>query len=83
MGQTTTNANGPERTIRIGAVEASIFLNSTKEGRTFRNVQIRRRYRDGEQWKLSSSFTLNDLPVLLQVAKLALDWVAQNEATRV
>ena len=73
----------PERVFRIGSISASVFANEADgEGgkRQMRNVNLQRRYRDGDQWKSSTSFALADLPAAMAVLKLALDHVAAQEA---
>jgi len=45
----------PEKVFRIGSVSASVFANEVQEGkRPMRNVNLQKRYRDGEEWKSSS-----------------------------
>lgn len=73
----------PEKVIRIGAISASIFVNAieTESGtRKVRNVNLQRRYRDGDEWKSASSFGLGDLPIAIRVLQLALEHVEANEA---
>jgi len=75
--------NKPEKVIRIGYVSASIFVNEIKtEGgtRTVRNVNLQRRYKDGDEWKSASSFGLGDLPCALRVLQLALEHIETVEA---
>lgn len=73
----------PEHVIRYGAISASVFVNDVETSRgtrSMRNVKLQRRYRDGEEWKTSSSFTLTDLPVAIVVLQQALTYVAGKEA---
>ena len=73
----------PERVFRIGAISASVFVNEVDgEGgkRTVRNVNLQRRYKDGEEWKSSSSFSLSDLPTAIAVLNLAFEHLASQEA---
>ncbi len=75
--------NKPEKVFRIGYVSASIFVNEIKtEGgtRTVRNVNVQRRYKDGNEWKSASSFGLGDLPCALRVLQLALQHMETVEA---
>ena len=73
------NGNKPVKTYRIGSVSCSLFLNQSGE-RQFHSMQIQRRYRDGEDTKFSNSFTLADLPLVIQVSQMALEYVACQEA---
>ena len=80
------SGNAPEKSFRIGALSASVFLNTAKaddggEARSFRSVSLQRRYRDGETWKSTTSFRLTDLPTALTVLQLATDYVTSREAT--
>jgi len=73
----------PEKVIRFGAISASVFANEidTDRGKkTMRNVKIQRRYRSGDEWKTSSSFTLSDLPIAIAVMQHALEHLADKEA---
>ena len=73
----------PEKVFRIGYVSASIFVNEIEtEGgkRTVRNVNVQRRYKDGDEWKSASSFGLGDLPCALRVLQLALQHMETVEA---
>ncbi len=76
-------SNAPEKTFRIGLVSASIFANEVDgDGgkRTILNVNLQRRYRDGDSWKSSTSFGLADIPVALRVLQLAQGYVEDREA---
>ncbi len=73
----------PVKVIRIGYVSGSIFLNEidTEGGRrTIRNVNLQRRYKDGDEWKSSTSFGLADLPNAIRVLQLAQQFVEEAEA---
>ncbi len=73
----------PEKVFRIGYVSASIFVNEIKTEagtRTVRNVNVQRRYKDGNEWKSASSFGLGDLPCALRVLQLALQHMETIEA---
>lgn len=76
----------PEKIFRIGACSAAVFVNAVVRDdsdmpRSFRTVSLQRRYRDGDDWKTATSFTLADLPVAMTVLRLALDYVASREAS--
>ena len=73
----------PEKTIRFGAISAAIFVNEidTDSGsKIIRNVKLQRRYRSGDEWKTSTSFSLVDLPTAIAVLKRALGYVANLES---
>lgn len=74
------NPKTPEKSIRLGNVSASVFLNQAESGRDFRNVVLQRSYRtDSGDLRFVNSFTAADLPVLERVLKLAQDYVEQVE----
>jgi len=75
----------PEKSFRIGSCSASVFVNTSSKAdgeqqRSYRSVSLQRRYRDGDEWKTSTSFALADLPTAIKVLELALDYVASQEA---
>lgn len=75
----------PEKEIRVGEVTAAVFVNTrTSDGREFRSVKLHRRYKDGDDWKSSSSFTgegqINAAIAALQQAR---DYIATRQPTGV
>ncbi len=74
------NPKGPEKSIRLGNVSASVFLNQAESGRDFRSVVFQRSYRtEAGDRRFANSFTASDLPVLERVLKLAQKHVEQLE----
>ncbi len=74
--------NVPEKVVRIGFVSASIFVNQVKTEsgtRDIRNVNLQRRYKDGDEWKSATSFGLADLPNAIRVLQLAQEHVEAAE----
>lgn len=64
----------PEATFRYGNVSASVFVNETESNgqkRQFRSVNVQRSYRDGEETKFTSSFSLSDLPSAIRALEVA------------
>ena len=75
-------ANGKEKPvheIRMGRIKAVIWGNETENGGFRHNVQIRRIYKDGEEWKQTNSFGLGDLPAAIRVLELAQSHVESQE----
>ncbi|MHC4534768.1 MAG: hypothetical protein ACYS6K_12520 [Planctomycetota bacterium] len=61
----------PEKRFRCGPISASIWVEGkTVEGKIvkFHSVSIDKAYKDGDEWKHTSSFAVEDLP---KVALLA------------
>ncbi|MCH8149562.1 MAG: hypothetical protein IH987_16515 [Planctomycetes bacterium] len=73
----------PEKTFRIGACSASVFVNTSKsdDKRSFRVVSLQRRYKDGDEWKTSTRFTQSDLPAAIQVMQSAMEYLIAQEAS--
>ena len=74
-------AKRPIHEIRMGRVRAAIWENDTQNG-TRHNVTFSRLYRDGEQWKDSSSFGRDDLPLLVKVADQVHSWIYQQSQSQ-
>ena len=73
----------PVHTIRFRGISASIFENKTTvDGRevTFRKVSVTRSYKDGDDWKHTTSFGRDDLPVVNLVVQRAYEWILDTEA---
>ncbi|MHB0960890.1 MAG: hypothetical protein ACYC0X_33425 [Pirellulaceae bacterium] len=61
----------PVHEVRLGRIKAVVWENDTQNG-TRHNVTFTRLYKDGDQWKDSTSFGRDDLPLLAKVADMAL-----------
>ena len=60
----------PVHEIRLGRIRAALWENTTEKG-IRHNVTVSRLYKDGEQWKDSTSFGREDLPLVIKVLDLA------------
>ena len=69
--------NKPVHDIRLGAIKAAIWANSTPKG-IRHSVTLTRLYKDAEQWKYSDSFGRDDLPLIEKVADEAFRWICAN-----
>lgn len=71
--------NRPVHEIRLGRIKAAIWKQEGQNGTRF-NVTLGRLYKDGNQWKDSSSFGRDDLPLVAKVADRVHSWIfAQNQ----
>ncbi len=70
-------AKRPVHEIRLGRIKAAIWSNETESG-IRHNVTIARLYKDGDQWKDSTSFGRDDLPLIAKVADMAHTWVYEH-----
>lgn len=72
----------PVHTIQHRGIAVAIWKNDSKNGPLY-NVTFRRRYKQGDEWKDSSSFDEDDLLLLSELAKEAHAWMRQeNRAAR-
>jgi len=67
----------PAHEIRLGRIKATIWENETENG-TRHNVTISRLYKDGDQWKQTTSFGREDLPLVAKVADLVHTWIYEQ-----
>ncbi len=67
----------PVHEVRLGRIKAAIWENETQNGARH-NVTFSRIYRDGEQWKDSTSFGRDDLPLISKVADQAHTWIFEQ-----
>jgi hypothetical protein len=64
----------PVHEVRLGRIKAAIWRNVAQNGYLY-NVTIARLYKDGDQWRDSSSFGRDDLPLVAKVADLVHTWI--------
>ena len=72
----------PEKKFSCGPVSASIWAKSkTVEGEAvkFYSVTITKAYKEGEDWKYTNSFDIEDLPKVALVANEAYKYVRLRE----
>lgn len=84
--QASSNGKSPDKKrpvheIRLGRIRAAIWVNETENG-VRHNVTIARLYRDEQQgqWKDSTSFGRDDLPLVAKVVDQAHLWIYQAQA---
>ena len=68
----------PEKKFSCGPVSASIWAkNKTVEGETvkFHSVTITKAYKEGEDWKYTNSFDIEDMPKVALVANEAYKYI--------
>jgi hypothetical protein len=76
-------ATKPAHTVRYGAIKAAIWRNLVDNGNASRpmyNVTLTRSYREGEEWKDSTSFGLDDLLVLSKIANDCHTWIHEQRS---
>lgn len=67
----------PVHEIRLGAIKTTIWENHTEAG-TRHNVAVFRLFKDGENWKQTTSFGRDDLLILAKVVDLAHSWIHES-----
>ncbi len=72
----------PVHEVRLGRIRAAIWENETQNG-TRHNVTLSRLYKDGEEWKDSTSFGRDDLPLVAKVSDMAHSWIFQHAGVQV
>ena len=73
--------NKPVKVFKAGGVRAAIWANQIKRNGsdvTVHSVQIDRTFKQGEEWKTTSSFPLNDLAKVQLVATKAFEFIAMS-----
>ena len=81
MAQTSTK---PVKVFRSRGVSASIFANHAKsDGRdiTFHKVSLQRTWKDGDEWKTTTSFGRDDLPVARLLLDRAWEFILDAESS--
>lgn len=63
---TATETKKPEKTFRLGNLSCSVFANEHGD-RTFRTVLIQRSYREGDDFKYTTSLNSTDLPNVIRL----------------
>jgi hypothetical protein len=64
----------PAHEIRLGRIKATIWANQNDNGTWF-NVVLSRNYKDGDEWKSSSSFGRDELLSVAKAADMANTWI--------
>ena len=75
----------PVQVFRLRGVSASIFENHAKSGDreiTFHKVTLQRTYKDGEEFKTTTSFSRDDLPIATLLLQRAWEFILNAEAHR-
>lgn len=72
--------NKPVHVIRLRGVKAAVFENRSDQG-VFHKVSLQRVYKDGEEWKTTTSLGRDDLPVARLLIERAWTWILEAEAS--
>ena len=70
----------PAQVFRARGVSASVFKKQSGKDTPFFKVAIQRTYKDGDDFKTTSSFGRDELPLVAHVANQAWEFVLEQEA---
>ena len=82
---TAQSSTKPVKVFRLRGVSASVFENhskNTERSTTFHKVSLQKAYKDGDEFKTTTSFGRDDLPVCLHVLHEAWAFILEAEAKR-
>ena len=65
----------PVKKFRCGNIVASIWENELKDKRVLLSVTLQKTYKDGDEWKESKSYTVNDLPKVKNILEKSFDYI--------
>ena len=68
-------AQKPVKKIQLGSIRATIWENTNDKGASWFKVNVTRSYKDGDEFKDSTSFGVNDLPMASKALDLAHAWI--------
>lgn len=66
--------------VRLGNIHATVWRNESEDGSHWFRVSITRRYKNGDEWADSNSYSRDELPVVQQAASMAYAWIWEQEA---
>jgi hypothetical protein len=82
---TAQSSTKPVRVFRLRGVSASVFENHSKNAErssTFHKVSLQKTYKEGDEFKTTTSFGRDDLPVCLHLLHEAWAFILEAEAKR-
>jgi hypothetical protein len=77
-----TKPTKPIHEIRLGAIRAAIWANENHTSDVWFTVTVSRLYKHGAQWKDSSAFRRDDLPVVAKIMEMAYAWIWDRQAAK-
>jgi hypothetical protein len=70
----------PVKTVKLGRIEAAVWMNKSSDGREWFRVTLTRRYQIEDKWQSATNFDRDDLPVAAQALMMAHAWVWEQKA---
>ena len=77
-----TNNKKPSHTLRCGNIKAAIWQNTSEKGPSFATTFSRPFKHQSGAWRNGTSFGLNDLEALMNVAFEAKEWMTAHTLKR-
>ena len=78
----TKTGNSPAFTFRRKGVSVSVFENESNEGKAFFKTTVQRSYKDGNDFKTTSSLSRDDIGVAVVGLQKAFEFILDEEAKR-
>ncbi len=74
-------ANPPIKEFRAGAIKATVWKNTTKEGNgTYNTISVERLYKDAEdKWQTTHTIRVNDIPRAALVLNKVYEWLTMEQ----
>jgi len=69
----------PTHEIKLGSIRATIWANDTEDRETWFNVTISRLYKSNDEWKDTTSFRRDDLPIVVKALDMAYSWIWRKQ----
>lgn len=73
-----TTKQKPVHIVRLGRVKAAIWANPSDKLGTRHTVTVCRIYKVGDEWRESSSFSRDELPLVGKVISQAHTWIFEH-----
>jgi hypothetical protein len=69
----------PTHELKLGKIRAAIWANESEKHKLWFNVTVSRLYKEDGDWKDTSSFGRDDLPVVCKAVDMAYGWILRRE----
>jgi hypothetical protein len=78
MSSENPKANKPAHKIRRGVLQVTIWRNTSEKGTIWYNVDLSRGFKQGEDWKETTSLNQDDLLPMAKLLDEADTWIANQ-----
>jgi len=68
----------PVHEYRLGRIAGAVWFNEDGNGRGWHSTQISKLYKDGDEWKRTTIYDRDDLPLVAKVANALHTWIFQT-----